>query len=102
MTTRQMLPFAGAVGLVLATWGYLVWAAEPAPVKAFSAAEIEFFEKEVQPLLQANCLSCHGGEEKIKGGLRLTSRADVLKGGDSGPAVSLEQADASRLLKAVS
>src|SRR5262245_38341726 len=102
MTTRQVLSFAGAVGLVLATWGYVVWAAEPVAAKTFSAADIEFYEKEVQPLLQANCLSCHGGEAKIKGGLRLTSRADILKGGNSGPAVSIEQGKTSRLLKAIS
>src|SRR5439155_9172072 len=61
-----------------------------------------FFEKEVRPLLQANCLSCHGAEAKIKGGLRLTSRADVLKGGDSGAVVALDKPEASLLLKAVS
>src|SRR5205823_3821565 len=58
-------------------------------------------EKDVRPLLQAHCLNCHGGEAKIKGGLRLTSRADVLKGGDSGPAVNLDKPGESLLLKAV-
>src|SRR5262245_53947908 len=105
MTTR-LVHFGGAICLALAAWGYVVWAADPAPnptpAKTFSTAEIEFFEKEAQPLLQANCLSCHGGEAKIKGGLRLTSRSDVLKGGDSGPAVSLDRAETSRLLKAIS
>ena len=85
MTTRQVVPFVGAFALACATWGFVVRADDPAPkqtpAKAFSAAEFEFFEKEALPLLQANCLSCHGGEAKIKGGLRLTSREDVLKGG---------------------
>ncbi|HEY1379650.1 MAG TPA: PSD1 and planctomycete cytochrome C domain-containing protein [Gemmataceae bacterium] len=60
-----------------------------------------FYEKEVLPVLQAHCLNCHGGQAKIKGGLKLTSRADVLKGGDSGPAVNLDKPAESLLLKAV-
>ena len=60
-----------------------------------------FYDKEVQPILQAHCLNCHGGAAKIKAGLRLTSRADVLKGGDSGPAVNLDKPADSLLLKAV-
>jgi mono/diheme cytochrome c family protein len=77
-----------------------VLAAEPR-AKEFSANDAAFFETEVRPLLKAHCLKCHGGEARIKGGLRLTSRADVLKGGDSGPVVSLDEPEASRLLKAV-
>jgi mono/diheme cytochrome c family protein len=59
------------------------------------------YEKDVLPILQAHCLNCHGGEAKIKGGLKVTSRADVLKGGDSGPAVTLDKPESSLLLKAV-
>src|SRR5439155_5713633 len=60
-----------------------------------------FYEKEVLPVLQAHCLNCHGGQAKIKGGLKLTGRADVLKGGDSGPVVNLDTPAESLLLKAV-
>src|SRR3954447_14125452 len=106
MTSRQIQQFAGAVGLVLAAYGYVGLAddpkSNPTPTKTFSAAEVEFYEKEVEPLLKANCLSCHGGEAKIKGGLRLTSRDDVLKGGDSGAAISLDKPAQSLLLKAIS
>ena len=67
--------------------GTLIWlaalaapaAADP-PAKPFSAADVAFFEKDVLPVLKAHCLKCHGGE-KVRGGLRLTSRDDVLKGG---------------------
>src|SRR5262245_12823254 len=58
-------------------------------------------ETQVRPILQAHCLACHGGEKKIKGGLRLSSRKDLLTGGDSGPAVSLEKPEDSLLLLAV-
>ncbi len=54
----------------------------------FSAADIDFFEKKVRPLLVEKCLECHGDDpDDIQGGLRLTSRAEILSGGDSGPAI---------------
>ena len=50
--------------------------------------QIEFFEKKIRPLLAANCLQCHGNDpKKIRGGLRLTGRAELLKGGDNGPSL---------------
>src|SRR5579862_6454666 len=63
------------------------------------AASVAFFETKVRPILKANCLSCHG--ESASGGLRLTSRAALLKGGNSGPAVSLQKPDDSLLLHAI-
>src|SRR5262249_43921843 len=71
-----------------------------APAGGAPPADAAFFEQEVRPVLQANCLKCHG-EGKVRGGLRLTSRAAVLKGGDTGPAVDLKNPDASLLLKAI-
>jgi hypothetical protein len=61
----------------------------------------EFFEKEIRPLLVEHCQKCHGGQPKIKGGLNLTSRALLLRGGDSGPGVVPGKPDASLLIKAV-
>src|SRR5947209_6982617 len=61
-----------------------------------------FFEKKVRPLLHARCLSCHSiASKKSRGGLRLDSRAAILKGGDSGPAVVPGQPDKSLLIQAV-
>jgi mono/diheme cytochrome c family protein len=65
-----------------------------------SAAEVEFFEKEVRPLLVEKCAKCHG-DSKPKGGLKLTSRAHVLAGGDSVPAVVAGKPDESLLVRAV-
>jgi len=73
----------------------------PGSSGSFSKDQVEFFEKMVQPILKARCLKCHGGEEKIRGGLRLSSRAAVLKGGDQGPAVELEKPAESLLLQAI-
>src|SRR4051794_31421085 len=68
----------------------------------FSAEQVALYEKQVLPVLKASCLKCHGDDpKKVKGGLLLTSRAAVLKGGDTGPAFDAKNPDASLLLKAV-
>ncbi|WP_428308794.1 DUF1553 domain-containing protein [Lacipirellula sp.] len=68
--------------------------------RAFSAEQLEFFERHIRPLLATHCFECHAGENQ-EGGLRLDSRAAVLAGGDSGPALDLQQPAASLLLDAV-
>ncbi len=50
--------------------------------------KLEFFEKEVRPLLAKHCYACHSAKaEKLQAGLRLDSRAAFLKGGETGPAM---------------
>ena len=46
------------------------------------AAEIDF-ENDVLPILENNCLHCHGEDEQ-ESGLRLDRRGYMLRGGDSG------------------
>lgn len=75
--------------------------AETAPATRFSAEDLDFYAKQVEPLLKEHCLKCHGGGDKIRGGLRLTNRDAILKGGDLGPAVDLDKPAESLLLKAV-
>jgi len=65
-----------------------------------TSAQDNFFEKEVLPILKAHCFKCHG-DEKTRGKLDLTTRADILKGGEHGPAVSLDKPETSLLLKAI-
>ncbi|MFO0881617.1 MAG: PSD1 and planctomycete cytochrome C domain-containing protein [Gemmataceae bacterium] len=61
-----------------------------------------FFEKSVRPLLHKHCLNCHSREaKKSRGGLLLDSRAAVLAGGDSGPAVVPGQPAKSLLIQSV-
>ncbi|HKI20102.1 MAG TPA: PSD1 and planctomycete cytochrome C domain-containing protein [Isosphaeraceae bacterium] len=67
----------------------------------FLAEQISFFEKDVQPILRARCLKCHGEGPKIKGGLRIDSRAAILRGGELGPAVSVGEPAESLLLRAI-
>ena len=64
------------------------------------AAQEEFFEAKVRPVLADNCLECHGAE-KHKGGLRLDVRAAMLKGGETGPAVVPGKPDESPLIEAI-
>lgn len=74
---------------------------ETAAPKA-AAAQIEAFEKEVRPLLVSRCYKCHAAEAKrIRGHLRLDTRAGLLKGGDLGPAVVPGDPDRSLLIRAI-
>jgi hypothetical protein len=92
-----MMKIVSAFGLSLA-----LSAVVPGGARAddFSADAIEFFEKDVRPLLFDRCWKCHG-DIKPKGGLRLTSRSAVLQGGGSGPAAVPGKPAVSTLLKAV-
>jgi mono/diheme cytochrome c family protein len=65
-----------------------------------TAAQLEFFEKEVRPVLADNCYKCHGSK-KQKSGLRLDSREFILKGGEVGPVVVLGKPETSRLILAI-
>jgi hypothetical protein len=66
------------------------------------AAGIEFFETKVRPVLAEHCYRCHSAAAaKLKGGLLLDSRAGILKGGESGPAVVPGKPADSLLLKAI-
>jgi hypothetical protein len=73
------------------------------PIQATEPAKetTEFFEKEIRPLLVEHCQKCHGAEPKLKGGLNLSTRSLMLKGGDSGPAVVPGKPDVSLFIKAI-
>jgi hypothetical protein len=58
-----------------------------------------FFEAKIRPVLVESCAKCHG--EKARGGLRLDSRAALLKGGDAGPAVVPGDPEKSLLIQAI-
>ena len=61
---------------------------------------IEFFEKNIRPVLVKNCHGCHGPSTE-HAGLRLDSRAAMLKGGARGPSIMPGQPAASLLMKAI-
>jgi hypothetical protein len=88
------------LGLLLSLSCFLATFAIGSTARAQTPAAEEFFEKEVRPLLVEQCQKCHG-DKKPKGGLRLTSREALLKGGDSGPAAVAGKPEDSLLIRAV-
>ena len=66
----------------------------------FPADQIASFESEIAGLLEANCLKCHSGD-KPKGGLDLTRRGAIIKGGESGSAIDNANPGESLLIKAI-
>lgn len=74
--------------------------AAPAAVGAPTPEDLEFFERQVRPVLAEHCLDCHG-PKKQEAGLRLDSRAAVLRGSDEGPIVKERAPNESRLMEAV-
>lgn len=73
-----------SINPITATLWLLCTTASVVLADAPSAEQLEFFEKEVRPLLVQNCQDCHGGK-KQEGGLRLDTHAGFLKGADDGP-----------------
>jgi mono/diheme cytochrome c family protein len=65
-----------------------------------TAAEADFVERRVRPVLVENCVGCHGPKKQM-GGLRLDSPEGMRAGGDSGPALRPGDADGSLLVRAV-
>ncbi len=76
------------------TWGLLV------TLLAFpgwiGAAEKIDFVRQIKPILEAECISCHGATHP-KGELRLDTREAAIKGGDSGTSLVPGQPNKSSL-----
>ena len=61
--------------------------AQPAKPE-FSAAQLEYFETEIRPMLVKHCYECHSSKSnEIEGGLRVDGRSLLIKGGDTGAAI---------------
>jgi len=73
---------------------------DPQSTAATNLAQQKFFETEVRPLLIKKCINCHG-PEKQKGKLRLDRIADILHGGETGPALEPHKPDESLLVEAI-
>lgn len=66
-----------------------------------TANQRTFVASKVVPLLESRCFECHKGPKEPKGGLLLTSRSAVLRGGESGPAIVPGKPDESLLIEAI-
>jgi hypothetical protein len=93
--------------------------AEPAPSKPVGSASVAVvkppgkpepsvpsrpaptFARDVQPIVTAKCITCHGRDNKKKGGLDLRTLDGLHKGGESGQVVAGGQLEKSLLWESV-
>ena len=79
----------------------ILW--QPHPVAAQSAPTpdtVAFYTQRVQPIFQANCYSCHGGMNH-RGGLNISTKAGMLKGGHDGSVLDTAHPEQSLLIKLI-
>lgn len=81
---------------VLLTFGVMLAMLRPSSAQS---AKVDF-QRDIQPILQANCWRCHG-EQKASGQLRLDSKSAAMKGGISGAVIIAGNSKSSRLLHRV-
>jgi len=72
--------------------------AEPIPIAAVTRSAPVEFDRDILPVLRKNCLACHSAGEK-QGSLVLETAPQILKGGETGPAVVAGRSGESLLLK---
>ena len=68
--------------------------------KAEQRESVEFFEKQIRPLLAKQCYSCHGPGQQLSD-LCVDSREGLLQGGKRGPALLPGNPEESSLMAAV-
>ncbi len=77
----------------------------PARAQMKDPKGIEFFEAKIRPVLVEHCYKCHSEDarknRKLKGDLLLDSKAGMLSGGATGPALVAGKPGASLLMKAL-
>jgi len=95
------------VYLVLCSILIFIILIEPQFLRAFavsqsndSADQIEFFEKQVRPILFKSCSTCHNSKAKTAQ-LDLTTSKGFNQGGEGGPLINREKPEDSRLLKVI-
>jgi hypothetical protein len=94
---RVLKSFIASTFLAFRFGQSVLFAAEESGLKP---AQLDFFEKKIRPVLVAECYECHAAE-KQKGGLRLDSRAGLLTGGDTGPAIVPGDPEKSLLITSI-
>jgi Protein of unknown function (DUF1553)/Protein of unknown function (DUF1549)/Planctomycete cytochrome C len=93
---RASLAALGLGGIVLGSAVTLTSAQAPAPATPIQAPIS--FARDIQPVLQASCLTCHGADMQL-GGLDMRTRESAIRGGDHGPALVPGSADRSKLFR---
>ncbi len=65
-----------------------------------SPEALDLYRDHIQPIFEKHCIECHGGG-KIRSGLDLTQRQNLISGGDTSPAIVPGDAKASLLYQMV-
>jgi hypothetical protein len=103
MKRLKQLAITAAMGAMLLLGRGVARADEP---KEPTKEGLEFFERNIRPVLSDSCYKCHSvaakEKKKLKAKLYLDSWAGIAKGGESGdPAVVPGEPDKSLLIKAI-
>ena len=72
----------------------------PPAASGQTAAQTNFFEREIRPLFETKCGACHG-ESAQMAGLQLTTAGGFARGADAGPMLVAGDPENSRLIRAV-
>src|SRR4030095_13061108 len=75
-------------------------AVAPKSVGSNSSAKIPPSQHEVIPIFLQHCAPCHGAQQR-EGGLDLRTKASMLRGGKSGPALIPGKPDESPLIRRI-
>jgi hypothetical protein len=84
---------------VRSSWLYLSLALVVAAVPA-AAQRAPLFKSEIMPVLEKNCVMCHGEKQKMAG-LDLSSFSGMMAGSSSGPVIAPGKPDRSMLWKMI-
>ena len=96
-------PLPSCVTAAAALFAAAVAAPSAAQVAQTPVDGVDLYQTRVKPILEARCLKCHGANpERVRSGLSMLSRADLLAGGERGPAIDTKNPARSRLLTAIS
>ena len=78
----------------------VLWATLSLPSTAAPPVTTPTFDSDIRPLLETRCLACHGSDSP-QAGLDLRTKASILHGGKSGPALVVGASAGSLLLDKV-
>src|SRR5918994_846652 len=97
MSMRRTIP---SIILVTVTSGLLAALSAQAPVARPAAPTEVTFARDIQPILERSCVSCHSADLKLAD-LDLSTRDAALKGGEHGAVIVPGSADRSKLYRMV-
>lgn len=89
--------------LSIAAAAILVWGMKAGAVRAGGddeAGRPDFYMTKVRPIFQSNCFRCHAGMNR-RGGLSMSTRAGLMKGGRDGVVIVPGDPAKSLLMKGI-